>query len=153
MNGPFPRSAEMLLAIFANVVARAGNTCFLLELDEACNEQSDAQWLAFVEHQDSVAFVSWCADKLRHWKTPAYIARQAQAPVLDDMPELPFRIVSPDGHTDWTPAAWAIYVYINAKNLTPKPFTESFMHEFESAPTLVCVADIASLLTAALHVR
>jgi hypothetical protein len=152
MNGPFPRSAEMLLAIFADAVARAGNTCFLLELDEACNEQSDAQWLAFVERQDSVAFVSWCADKLRHWKTPAYIARQAQAPVFGDMPCCSFVITSPDGHTDLTPAAWAIYVYINAKNLTLKPFSEHYMQDVESAPTFVNVADLARI-SAALHVR
>jgi hypothetical protein len=75
---------------------------FLLDLDEPWNKQSDVQWLAFAQHHDSVAFVSWCADKLRHWQTTEYIARQIQSTVLGDMPPLPFVITSPDGGTDWT---------------------------------------------------
>jgi len=75
-----------------------------------------------------------------------------QAPVLGDMPEFPFLVVSPDGDTDWTRAAFHIHAYVNAKTLTPKPFTERFMHDFESAPTLVCVADIAAMMTDALVV-
>jgi hypothetical protein len=68
------------------------------------------------------------------------------------MSEFPFLIVSPDGDTDWTLAAWHIHAYVNAKTLTPEPFTEHFMHDFESAPTLVCVADIAAKMDDALEV-
>ena len=150
MNGPFPRSAETLLAIFADAVARAGEKWATLDLDEPCNDLSDAQWDAVVQHRDSVAFVSWCADKLRHWRTPEYISRQVQAPVLGVMPELPFIIVSPDGCTDWTCAAWHIHAYINAKSRSPTPFTERFMQDLESAPTLVSVADITTMVTDAL---
>jgi hypothetical protein len=153
MNGPFPRSAEILLAIFANAVARAGEEWATLELDDACNDHSDAQWDAFVERRDSVAFVSWCADKLTHWRTPKFIARQVQAPVLGEMPVLGFMIMSPDSSTDWTLAAWHIHAYTNAKTLTPKAFTENYMHDFECAPTLVCVADIEQMMTDALKVN
>ena len=152
MNGPFPRCAEVLLAVFADAIARAGDKWATLELDEPCNAHSDAQWHAFAEHRGSVAFVSWCADKLTHWSTPEYIARQVQPPVLGVMPEFPFLIVSPDGDTDWTRAAFHIHAYVNAKTLEPKPFTERFMRDFESAPTLVCVADIEQMITAALVV-
>jgi hypothetical protein len=151
MNGPFPRCADLLLAVFADAIARAGETWATLELDEKCNDHSDVQWYAFVEDRGSVAFVSWCTDKLTYWRTPEYISRQVQPPVLGDMPEFPFLIVSPDGDTDWTLAAW----HINAKThktQTPKPFTERFMHDFESAPTLVCVADVAAIMDDALDV-
>jgi hypothetical protein len=94
----------------------------------------------------ALSFAQWCADKLAYWRTPKFIAKQIQAPVLGNMPTLPFIIVSPDGTTDWTRAAWHIHAYVNAKTLTPEPFTERFMHDFESAPTLVCVADIAAML-------
>jgi hypothetical protein len=43
MNGPFPRSAEILLAVFADAIARAGEEWATLELDEPCNAHSDAQ--------------------------------------------------------------------------------------------------------------
>jgi hypothetical protein len=152
MNGPFPRCAEVLLAVFADAIARAGDKWATLELDEKCNDHSDAQWHAFVEHRGSVAFVSWCADKLEHWSTPEYIARQVQPPVLGVMPEFPFLIVSPDGDTDWTRAAFHIHAYVNAKSKKPKPFTERFMRDFESAPTLVCVADVAAMMGDALDV-
>ena len=140
--------ADGFLAIFANAVARAGDTWATLELDDACNDHSDAQWDAFVEHRNSVAFVSWCADKLTHWRTPKFIARQVQPPVLGEMPALPFVIVSPDGDTDWTLAAWHIHAYTNTKTLTPKPFTEHYMHDIENEPTLVSVADIARMTKA-----
>jgi len=152
MNGPFPRCAEVLLAVFADAIARAGETWATLELDEKCNDHSDAQWHAFVEHRGSVAFVSWCADKLEYWSTPEYIARQVQPPVLGVMPALGFMIMSPDSYTDWTRAAFHIHAYVNAKTQTPKPFTEHFMHDFESAPTLVCVANIAAMMDDALDV-
>jgi hypothetical protein len=61
-------------------------------------------------------------------------------------------IMSPDGYTDWTLAAFHIHAYVNAKTLKPKPFTERFMDDFESAPTLVCVANIATMMDDALDV-
>jgi hypothetical protein len=155
MNGPFPRCVEVLIAVFADAIAREGDKWVTLELDEKCNDHSDAQWHAFVEHRGSVAFVSWCTDNLNHWRTPEYIARQVQVPVLGVMPALGFMIMSPDSYTDWTLAAWHIHAYVNAKThntQTPKPFTERFMHDFERAPTLVCVADIEKMMTQALDV-
>ena len=150
MNGSFPRSTELLLAVFADAVARAGSMCVMLELDEPCNERSDAQWRAFAEHHDSVAFVSWCVDKLRHWHTPAYLARQVQPPVLGDVPSLPFVITSPDGATDWTLAAFHMHAYTTAKSKSPKPFTEHFMRDIESTPAVVSVADLARQMSEAL---
>jgi hypothetical protein len=68
------------------------------------------------------------------------------------MPELGFVIMSPDSYTDWTRAAFHIHAHVNAKAKKPKPFTERFMRDFESAPTLVCVADVAAMMDDALAV-
>jgi len=145
MKGPFARSADVLLAVFADAAARAGDTLPELCLDDACNDASTAQWRAFAEREDSVACVSWCADKLRFWGTPAFKRRRHEPPVLvADMPVTPFAIMSPDGRTDWTIAAWHIHV----RTRSPAPFDEHVLARTESPPALASTRDIAALTSA-----
>ena len=150
-NGPYPHVAEALIVIFTNVVARSGKYKATLQLERPCTTQSQDQWTAFIEQGDSVALISWCADKIRYWhtrkymknirywqtrkymkkidysKTSKYSKLQAQSP-LYGMPEsLSFKIMSPDGQTDWTLAVW--HVHLETKSTLE--FTEGILEKME----------------------
>ena len=127
MNGPFPRCAEALIVIFANAVARCGIYTALLELDRPCNASSDEQWRAFTQRADSVALITWCADKMALWATPEFMKLQLQAPLCADMPLMSFKIMSTDGLTDWTLAAWHIHRDTTSSLL----FSKDVLHALE----------------------
>jgi hypothetical protein len=128
-SGPYPHVAEALVVIFSNALARCGTCTTILQLDTWCNENSEKQWQAFVDHGDSIAFVSWCADKIRYWHTLAYLSLCRQAP-LYGAPEkaYSFAIMSPDGQTDWTLAAW----HVHYETKSTLPFTSNVVQIMEA---------------------
>jgi len=152
-NGPYPHVAEALIVIFTNAVARNGKHKSTLHLERPCTAHSHHQWTQFIEHGDSVALISWCADKIRYWhtrkymknirywhtrkyvkkchywKTRKYLKLQAQAPLYGIPDSLSFKIMSPDGQTDWTLAAWHIHFETNST----LEFTEDIMDRMEAA--------------------
>ena len=143
MKGPFPRCADVLLTLFANAVARTGRGVSTLELDEDCNEHSDAQWRAFVERGDSLALMTWCADKINYWDSPKYIAKQIQTPIFGGITvSVSFKIMSPDGLTDWTLVAWHIHVETHST----LPFTSDVLQLMEDGPAITSTKDIALLV-------
>ena len=128
-SGPFPHVAEALIVLFTDAVARCGVCTAGLELDKPHTTQADTQWRTFIEHGDSIAFISWCADIIRYWNTPEYMQLQRQAPLYGTMDEpFSFVILSPDGKTDWTLAAW----HIHADTESTLPFTEDVMQKMEA---------------------
>ena len=141
MKGPFPRCAEVLLTLFVNAVARTGTCVSTLDLDK--DYDSDAQWRAFVERGDSVALMTWCADKINYWASPKYIAKQIQAPIFGGITApVSFKIMSPDGLTDWTLAAWHIHVATH----NTLPFTADVLRLMEGGPAITSTKDMALLV-------
>ena len=113
-SGPFPHVAEALIVLFTDAVARCGVCTAGLELDKPHTTQADTQWKAFIEHGDSIAFIS-C---------------QRQAPLYGTIDQpFSFVILSPDGKTDWTLAAW----HVHADTESTLPFTEDVMQKMEAA--------------------
>lgn len=129
-TGPYRRVAEALLEIFVNAVARCGICKGRLQLDTpSIKERSNKQWRAFCEHGDSVAFISWCADKINYWHTPEYVKYVIQTPLYGTPKPVPFVIMSPDGKTDWTLAAW----HIRFETKSKVSFTSTFIKDLEAA--------------------
>ena len=71
-TGPYPRVSEALITIFTNTVVRWGEPKEGLQLDRPCNTNSNEQCRSFYQDKDSVAFISWCADKIEYWSTPDF---------------------------------------------------------------------------------
>jgi hypothetical protein len=130
LSGPYPRVAEALIDIFTNAVARWGKYTEGLILDRPCTEHSNAQWQAFMYNGDSVAFISWCADKIRYWHMDEYMQYFIQAPLYGVPESFDFAIMSPDGQTDWTLAAWHVHKEIH------KETTLRFILNIDGSPII-----------------
>jgi len=136
LRGAYPRVAEALIDIFANAVARWGIYTEGLLLDRPCTEHCNEQWQAFMDNGDSVAFISWCADKIRLWYTDEYMQYCIQAPLYGVPEPFEFTIMSPDGQTDWTLAAWHVTKHIQKeiqkKNKRDLEFTQDILDRIEA---------------------
>ena len=141
-SGPYPRVADALVDIMANAVARYGDCTKGLQLDEPCNEKiSYEQWHAFSHQGDSVAFISWCADKIRSWHTPKYMRYMIQAPLYGMPKPMDGVIMSPDGQTDWTCVAW----HVRYETKSDIPFTKEFINKLEAELAESELAELAKL--------
>ena len=129
-TGHYPHVAEALMAIITNAVARWGADKHTLQLDRPCKAKSNKQWREFCEHKDSVAFISWCADKIQYWASPGFAKYTIQAPLYNKMTkQQSFKIMSPDGRTDWTLAIW----HVCRDTKCTVPFTKDVLQKIEAA--------------------
>ncbi len=94
-----------------------------------CNASSNEQWSEFCEHTDSVAFISWCADKIAYWSSPGFAKYTIQAPLYNRMTERPSsKITSPDDRTDWTLTIW----HVCHDTKCTVPFTKDILQKIEA---------------------
>ena len=122
-KGAYPCVAVVLIDIFTNAVERWGEHTNGLNLDT-----SNDEWEACIQKGDSVAFVSWCADRMEYWRTPDFTHCFPQAPLYGE-PKRPVKIMSPDGKTNWTLVAWYVYKDIKSK----LPFTKDILVKMDAA--------------------
>jgi hypothetical protein len=123
-EGPYRHVAVVLVDIFTNAVARWGEHYDGLNLGNP-----NKQWQACMDEGDTVAFISWCADKMEYWRTPDFKKYWPQAPLYGEPKRQDFKIMSPDGKTDWTLVAWYVYKDTNSK----LPFTKDILVQIEAA--------------------
>jgi hypothetical protein len=122
-KGAYRYVAVVLIDIFTNAVARWGEHTEGLNIDIP-----NKQWDTCMKHGDSVAFISWCADRMEYWQTPDFTHCFQQAPLYGEA-KRPVKIISPDGKTDWTLVAWYVYKDIKSK----LPFTKDILIKMDAA--------------------
>lgn len=128
-SGPYPNVENVLFDMFIEAVARCGQFKQVLQLDTPCNKNSNHQWEKFIKKRDSIAFISWCADKIRFWHAPEYMMLMRQSPLYGVPEQFSFAIMSPDHQTDWTMAAW----HIHRETQSTLQFTKDIMNRMEAA--------------------
>ena len=77
-----------------------------LDMIKFNKDQLQRQWHKTMQSGDSVAMITWYANKFNFWSGEKYLNMVRNATAREIVPDMsgrtPIKIMSPDGETDWT---------------------------------------------------